>query len=115
MDTTSTAATSPPDPLERLTAGMPILYGGDRVTTVPATLAEAFAPGDALVVLQDSGELLHVPAADRQAATAAVDRAAAAFAAMGRVTEHQLDAFYTAFASRLEDDAAFAPIAADWC
>jgi glutamate-5-semialdehyde dehydrogenase len=34
---------------------------------VPAALADAFASGDALVVLQDTGELLHVPAADRRA------------------------------------------------
>jgi glutamate-5-semialdehyde dehydrogenase len=35
-----------------------------------------------------------------------------AFAAMGRVTDAQLDTFYAAFARRLDDDASFAPIAA---
>jgi glutamate-5-semialdehyde dehydrogenase len=102
----------PPTPLERLTPGMLVPYGGDRVTRVPAALADAFAPGDALVVLQDTGELLHVPAADRQAATDAVDRAVAAFTGMGKVAEERLDAFYAAFARRLEDDECFAPIAA---
>jgi glutamate-5-semialdehyde dehydrogenase len=99
-------------PLDRLTAGMLLPFGGDRVTAVPAALADAFAPGDALVVLQDTGELLHVPAADRRAATDAVDRAVTAFAAMGRVTDVQLDTFYEAFARRLADDTSFAPIAA---
>jgi glutamate-5-semialdehyde dehydrogenase len=99
-------------PLDRLEPGMPIVVGGDRVTRVPHDLAAAFAPGDALVVLQDTGDLLHVPAADREAARAAVDAAAHAFGAMGRVTDAQLDRFYDAFARRLEDDATFAPIAA---
>jgi glutamate-5-semialdehyde dehydrogenase len=107
METTPDTA-----PLERLTAGMPVPFGGDRVTRVPAWLANAFASGDALVVLQDTGELLHVPAADDRAATTAVDRAVTAFTAMGRVADPQLDTFYAAFARRLEEDPSFAPIAA---
>jgi glutamate-5-semialdehyde dehydrogenase len=101
-----------PQPLRQLTPGMPIVFGGDRLTFVDDALAAAFAPGDELVVLQDRGQLLHVPASDRQAAAAAVDAAARAFAAMGEVSETQLDAFYDAFARRLEDDTTFAPIAA---
>jgi len=100
-----------PTPLTELTAGTPIVFGGDRVTTVPEELAAAFRPGDALTVLQDSGDLLHVPAVDRQAARIAVDAATSAFARMGEVDDAQLDAFYEAFARFLEDDAAFAPIA----
>ncbi|MFA9431462.1 aldehyde dehydrogenase family protein [Egicoccus sp. AB-alg2] len=98
--------------LETLVAGQPLVFGGDRVTHVSAELAEAFAPGDALVVLQDTGEILHVPRADRQAARAAVDAAVRAFGAMGAVDDAQLDAFYTAFADHLEDDERFAAIAA---
>jgi glutamate-5-semialdehyde dehydrogenase len=98
--------------LDHLGAGMLVPFGGDRVTTVPAELADAFAAGDSLVVLQDTGELLHVPAADGRAATDAVDRAVTAFAAMGEVTDAQLHTFYTAFARRLADDVSFAPIAA---
>ena len=101
-----------PKQLDHLEAGTAIVFGGDRVTYVSDELAAAFRPGDAVVVLQDSGDLLHVPAADREAARAAVDAAARAFAAMGGVTDEQLDAFYEAFAARLEDDASFAPIAA---
>ena len=99
-------------PLQTLVAGQPLVFGGDRVTHVGAELAAAFAPGDAVVVLQDSGEILHVPRPDRQAARAAVDAAAGAFAAMGDVDDARLDAFYTAFADFLEDDQRFAAIAA---
>jgi glutamate-5-semialdehyde dehydrogenase len=100
------------DALTSLTAGTPIVVGGDRVTTVPADLAAAFAPGDALVVVQETGDLLHLPAAERAAARRAVDAAVAAADAMGSVDDDAIDAFYGAFADRLEDDATFASIAA---
>ncbi|CAN5435192.1 glutamate-5-semialdehyde dehydrogenase [soil metagenome] len=99
------------EPLHQITAGMPLLVGGDRLTTVPAEVAEAFRPGDALLVTPDTGEVLHLPAADRAAARAAVDAATEAFAAMGTVTDAQVDAFYGAFADALDDDATFARIA----
>ena len=47
--------------LQQLTEGMPILFGGNRVTHVDADLAGAFGPGDRLLVVQNTGELLHVP------------------------------------------------------
>lgn len=100
------------EPLTSLTPGMPILIGGDRVVRVTDDLAARFAPGDALLVVGDGDELLHLPAADRLAAATAVDRATEAFEAMGGVTLQQLDAFYRAFADRLQDDGVFAPIAA---
>ena len=100
-----------PEQLEKLEAGTPIVFGGDRVAYVDEELAAAFRPGDAVVVLQDSGELLHVPSEDREAAARAVDAAHAAFGAMGEVTEQQLDTFYEAFARRFEDEVSFAPIA----
>jgi glutamate-5-semialdehyde dehydrogenase len=99
-------------PLTSLTAGQPLLVGGDRVTTVPAELAARFRPGDALVVLQDTGDLLHLPAAERAAARDAVDAAVAAAEVMGGVDDAAIDAFYAAFADRLEHEASFAPIAA---
>ena len=48
--------------LTNLTAGMPIVYDGDKVTHVPAEIAESFVEGDRLVVVQATGDLLHVPA-----------------------------------------------------
>ncbi len=97
--------------LTGLPAGTPIVHGGDRVTYVSEELAAAFASGDHLVVIQDTGDLLHVPAAERATAHDAVGRAAEAFEAMARVEESAIRTFYEAFAARLGDDATFAPIA----
>ena len=43
-----------------------LVYGGDRATVVPAELAAAFAAGDRLVVVQDTGDLLHIPRAEHE-------------------------------------------------
>ena len=45
-----------------LQSGMLIPFSGDRFTRVSEDLARAFAPGDQLVVVQDTGDLLHIPA-----------------------------------------------------
>ncbi len=100
------------DRLERLTAGMEIPYGGDRLARVPPELADAFVSGDRLIVVQGDGTLLHVPQADWRTAAEAVARAWQAFAAMGEVTDGQISAFYDKFADLLEDRAVFAEIAA---
>ena len=98
--------------LTSLTAGAIVPYGGDRYTTIPTELAEAFQPGDRLVVVQDTGDLLHVPAADWNVAADAVERAWKAFGAMGEVTDDRISAFYRGFADRLADDHAFSAIEA---
>jgi glutamate-5-semialdehyde dehydrogenase len=99
------------DELLTLTEGMEIPYGGNRVTTVPAELATSYVAGDRLVVVQDSGDLLHIPKAEWDVASGAVERAAQAFSAMGAVTDAQVTDFYLTFANALEDDASFGPIA----
>jgi glutamate-5-semialdehyde dehydrogenase len=98
--------------LTSLTAGMAIPFGGDRLTRVSDALAAAFRPGDRLIVVQETGELLHVPAAVHELAATAVDRAVDAFAAMGAVSDAAIGAFFDAFAQRLEADDCWAPIAA---
>lgn len=98
--------------LETLSEGMLIPFGGDKVTQVTAELAAAFQAGDRLVIVQDSGALLHIPAAEGVIAEAAVTAATTAFAAMGTVSDDAITAFYKAFAARLESDESFAPIAA---
>ncbi len=98
--------------LERLTAGMEIPYGGNRLASVPPELADAFVNGDRLIVVQEDGTLLHVPQADWNTATEAVDRAWQAFAAMGEVNDGQISAFYDKFADLLEDKTVFAEITA---
>ncbi len=97
--------------LERLEPGMPIVYGGNRVTHVDDDLARAFEPGDRLVVVQDTGALLHIPVAEWDEAERAVAAATRAFAHMGTVEDAQLTAFFNTFAERLKDDTAFESIA----
>ena len=97
--------------LEHLTAGMAIPYGGDKVTFVPEALAAAFAPGDRLIVVQETGELLRVPAEVQTLVAAAVGRAVAAFGEMGKVFDAAISAFFDAFAARLESSESWAPIA----
>lgn len=91
---------------------MAIPYGGDRLTRVSSELAAAFRPGDRLVVVQEDGALLHIPAAVAAVAEAAVGRAADAFARMGAVAEEAVTEFYRRFAHALADDATFSTIAA---
>src|SRR4051794_7282962 len=97
--------------LSELKAGTPIPYGGDKVTCVPVALAEAFKAGDRLLVVQETGDLLHVPAAVHEIAAAAVGRAADAFAQMAAIDDAQVTAFFDAFARLLESDAVWRPIA----
>ena len=91
---------------------MPIVWGGSHVTFVSDELAAAFTDGDALIVRQDDGELIHISASDLEVAGSAVGRATQAFGAMGSATDDQITDFYTLFADTLADDQAFAPIAA---
>jgi glutamate-5-semialdehyde dehydrogenase len=94
-----------------LVAGMPIFVEGDRFTPLPAEVAERFEPGDHLVVVPATGEVRRIPRVDQAVARAAVDRAAAAFARMGRVADAQIAAFFSAFAARLERDDVWSDIA----
>ncbi len=97
--------------LDRLTAGMAIPFGGNRVAIVPEDLAARFQAGDRLIVVDRTGELLHAPAAVHEIAAAAVGRAHAAFQRMGEVSDAAISGFFTAFAARLSDEAAWARIA----
>lgn len=84
---------------------MTLVLGGDRVVEIPEEIAQAFGPGDAILPIEATGEILHVPAAERRVAQSAVERAATAFSKMGSVTDDQISRFFEEFASRLEDDA----------
>lgn len=96
--------------LTKLEAGMPIVYGGNRVATVDQDLASAFQEGDRLVVVQDTGALLHIPALEWDRARSAVDAATTAFSKMGAIESGQLGDFFNVFADRMKDDSTFAPI-----
>lgn len=112
MVVTGTSGANPTTRLSGLAAGQQIVFGGDRVAEVPADLAAAFRAGDRLIVDPNTGQLLHVPAAEHRIAGAAVDAAVAAFGALARCSDDQITGFFGGFAERLADDAVFAPIAA---
>lgn len=106
------SAGSRPSRLQALEAGQQVIVGGDRVVTVSPELAAAFRPGDRLIVDPSSGALLHVPAAEQAIATAAVDAAVAAFAALAGCDDDQITEFFERFAAALADDATFSRVAA---
>ena len=78
---------SAPLPLERLEPGQVILVGADRYVTVDDELAAAFAPGDRLIAVAGSGDLLHIPSQQFAIAERAVDDAVGAFAALRAVSD----------------------------
>jgi glutamate-5-semialdehyde dehydrogenase len=98
--------------LDHLEPGQAIPFGGDRVTRVSEALAHAFKPGDRLIVLQDTGDLLHLPREVQALAESAVAHAQAAFQALSQASDDQIARFFDRFAANLESDQLWAPIAA---
>ena len=97
-------------PLSRLVAGQEIPFGGDRVVRVDADLAERFAPGDRLVVVQASGALLHIPAAVHTLVDDAVTDAVNGFAALSACSDESISEFFELFAAALADDEVFSSV-----
>jgi glutamate-5-semialdehyde dehydrogenase len=97
--------------LTSLQAGQQIVFGGDRVSEVSQELADAFAPGDRLVVVQHDGALLHIPAAEFALVDEAVTSASDAFGRLAAASDDAISDFFERFAKLLDDDGAFAPIA----
>jgi glutamate-5-semialdehyde dehydrogenase len=90
--------------LSALSEGMPIVFRGNRVARVSPELAAAFAPGDSLLVVQNTGALLHVPSDVRELIEGCVSEAAAAFSELSAVPDSAITAFFTHFADKLADD-----------
>ncbi len=101
-----------PNELTALHEGQQIIYGGNRVTIVPAELAATFRSGDRITVDPTSGAVLHIPASEYVLAAAAVTSALDAFASLSHCSDQQITAFFDTFADHLDDDTRFAPIAA---
>jgi glutamate-5-semialdehyde dehydrogenase len=91
--------------LTGLTEGQPVPYGGDRVASVSADLAAAFSDGDRLVVVHETGDLLHVPVAHHRVADRAVSAAVDAFQQLASCSDEQISRFYEHFSARLTDAA----------
>src|SRR5262245_28417175 len=85
-------------------AGTPVVVG-DRVVPMPE-----LAPGDRVVAVYATGDLLVVPAAEHEIVAGAVGRATDAFAAMAQVRDEQISDFFRGFADRLADESVWASI-----
>lgn len=97
--------------LESLTPNTQLLVGGDRLLTVSEELARAFRPGDSLLVVEKTGEVLHLPHTESETARAAVTRAAEAFVAMRQIDDDAIRAFFGRFADHLADEGIWSAIA----
>ncbi len=97
--------------LQTLEKGTRILFGGDRLVRVPDDVAERFAPGDSVVVVEATGEVLLIPAGERDIAEAAVARAHDAFADLSAAPDEAISRFFQLFAGRLADDAVWQEVA----
>jgi glutamate-5-semialdehyde dehydrogenase len=96
--------------LEQLTPGMPLIFGGNRVTRVSAELAASFAPGDVLLIVPHSGALLHVPKAVRELVESCVTRAVDAFRVLSGLEDAAISQFFAEFASRLADESVWSHV-----
>jgi glutamate-5-semialdehyde dehydrogenase len=103
--------TSQTRPLTAIEPNTQLVVQGDRVVSVPEEIRGAFQPGDSLVYADAVGELLLIPAREKQAVASAVAAAVQAFAAMRSVTGAQVQRFYLEFAERLAAPASWAAIA----
>jgi glutamate-5-semialdehyde dehydrogenase len=97
--------------LTELPKGTRLLLGADRLIEVPDEIALRFRPGDAVVAVQATEEVLLMPAVDRSAAADAVRRAHAAFSTMSAAADETISAFFERFATLLESDAIWSSIA----
>jgi len=98
--------------LTEIPRGMQVLFDGNRLAPVPDSIADRFQPGDQLLVIGRTGEVLHLPAAIGEVVDRAVERARAAFAALAAVDDAAITRFFQSFAVLLADDAIWAEIAA---
>ncbi|HET7771956.1 MAG TPA: aldehyde dehydrogenase family protein [Chloroflexota bacterium] len=98
--------------LESVPRGTQLLYGGNRLVTVPDAIADAFRAGDRLTVVDSTGDVLHVPAAIYDEVAAAVSAAREAFERLTTLPDEAIDRFYDLFAARLVDESAWSRIQA---
>ena len=96
--------------MNALQPGTTVLASDGSALLVDDALAKAFRAGDR-VVADASGGLLHIPACEIEAARAAVDAAASAFAAMNGIADAAIVDFYGCAATALADDVVWSRIA----
>jgi glutamate-5-semialdehyde dehydrogenase len=96
--------------LSQLIEGQQLVYGGNRVTVVPADLAQSFRAGDRLVIVQETGDLLHIPNGEHALVSTSVANAVDGFAALADCSDDQITQFFERFAESVDDDRVFAEV-----
>jgi glutamate-5-semialdehyde dehydrogenase len=91
--------------LEAIPAGTPVVVGS---RTVPMPVLD---PGDRVIAVQSTGELLVVPKAEDDIVRQAVGRASEAFESLAGVTDEQISQFFRTFSDRLAEDALWGAVA----
>ena len=97
--------------LDSLIAGTKIPYGGNKVAVVTDEIASAFQKGDHLIVVQTTGDLLHIPSHVWDLSSQAVGDAYSAFLKMGAISDETISNFYSIFSNHLTSDDSFNEIA----
>ncbi|HTM43778.1 MAG TPA: hypothetical protein VL137_02425 [Polyangiaceae bacterium] len=98
------------EPLTSLQAGTALLVGGDKIVRVSEEIAARFRPGDVVAVVEETGEILLIPAQQARLAQDAVGRAAQAFTRMRSVDDAAIGRFYQLFAANLENESIWSQI-----
>ena len=80
--------------LTALAPGQLVPFSGDRAAVVGDDLAAAFRSGDRLVVVHETGDLLHIPADQHAIVDAAVGRAVDAFHRLAEVDDDAITTFF---------------------
>jgi len=93
--------------LDSLIEGHRIPFGGTHWTAVSAELAHEFRAGDRLVVVQENGDLLHIPSSVSEIANAAVTNARLAFAELATIDSIRITQFFGSFAANLQNNDIF--------
>ena len=90
--------------LSSVAPGTPVVVG-DRVVPMPA-----LQPGDRVIAVQATGDLLVVPAPELEIASAAVTRAHEAFHVLASVGDDQITDFFRSLADRLADEVVWSSV-----
>ncbi|MGH2758246.1 MAG: aldehyde dehydrogenase family protein [Actinomycetota bacterium] len=91
--------------LASIPVGTPVVVGA-RTVPMPA-----LGPGDRVIAVHATGDLLVVPKADDDVVRQAVGRASSAFHALAHVTDEQISQFFRTFSDRLAEDALWGAVA----
>ena len=90
--------------IEQLTAGMQLIYDGNRLFTVDDDLATQFKSGDHLVFVSGFDRPIIIPKQSMDLVGAEIQLAKDGFYSLGRVSNDAINGFYDAFSANLMND-----------